>query len=113
MKLKKYPLVLRPVARQTKSAAQDFAFGRGELESAIRFLRDQPICTDLERALAALPQPTCLHLGCHRCNGDVPLDQPDLVEDRLCRPCADEYDQAILARKEAMRRARTDERLAA
>jgi hypothetical protein len=98
-----------PVPRQEKSAAQDLAFGRRDLECVIRFIRSAGFpdaVADLQRVLDALPPATVFHLGCRTCNGDVPLDQPDLVEDNLCRPCADRYDAAASERRRHMREAR-------
>lgn len=105
----KFPLTLAPVATKERSPAQDLAFGRDELASAIRFVAaagHSAIADDLRRALDALPPATVLRLGCYRCNGDVPLDQPDLVEDQLCRPCADSIDAAVEDRRRVMRGAR-------
>lgn len=105
----KFPLTLAPVATKERSPAQDLAFGRDELASAIRFVAAAghgAIADNLRQALEKLPPATVLRLGCYRCNGDVPLDEPDLVADRLCRSCADAVDAAVEDRRRVMREAR-------
>lgn len=112
----KFPLNLRSVERQRSSPAQELAFGARELACAIRFIASSghvAVADKLRLALAELPPVTVNDLGCERCNGDVPLDQPDLMEDRLCRSCADDYDRAAGERREAMRQARLDAKRAA
>jgi hypothetical protein len=107
----KFPLRLQPVERQTKSPLQDLAFGRSELESAARFIDSagfQGAANKLRAILAGLPPAMVHELGCRGCNGDVPLEQPDLISDRICRGCAEDYDRAVAERRHAMRQARLD-----
>jgi hypothetical protein len=51
-------------------------------------------------------------LGRQRCNGDVPSNEPDLMQDRLCRACADDCNAALAARRtEAAERRKVTGRL--
>lgn len=108
----KFPILLPAVTRKPKSVAQNVAFARGEITSALRFL-DQPEHAGAREALEAalerieaLKLPNVLDLGCWRCGGDVPADNPELVADRICRPCADDYDIAVAERNARARTAR-------
>lgn len=96
------PPHLPRVDRKPTSKALDYAYDRNRLRVAISFLRDPEYAEAaalLAKAIALLPPAMVYYLGCQRCNSNVPLDQPDLIEDRLCRSCADDYDAALAARR--------------
>lgn len=109
MTVARFPLRLAPVERKPRSAAQDVAFAREEIETAMRLLSHpshQPALRALETAMAqidALKSPNVLGLGCWRCGGDVPADQPELAKDRICPPCAADYDAAVAERRAAIK----------
>ncbi len=104
-----FPLNMPLFDRVDRTPAQDLAFGRGDLACAARFIRaagHEEVARAMESLLSQLPPATVSPLGCHYCGGDVPLDQADLLEDRMCRRCADAYDAAAADRKRRMREAR-------
>ena len=112
MMVKKFPLRIAPVPRKESSVAQQVAFARRDIECSILFL-DHPgheaIIAALRVALdgiAALGLPSVHYLGCCVCNDDVPLDVPDLAQDRMCRRCADDSDRAAAIRRSEMKAAR-------
>ncbi len=102
---------LPPVARKPKSDVSMLALIRRDclLLSDRAEERGEPEVAAALRHVVALTEARgaarVLDLGCWRCNGDVPTDRPDLVKDRICPSCADDYDAARAARREVKRAA--------